>query len=52
VQISPPIVETMYRKLGGRQVLGEEVTSESLTHKDVITFKSLRSVWSGGGYGR
>jgi hypothetical protein len=29
VQISPPIVETMYRKLGGREVLGEEVTSEA-----------------------
>src|SRR5271166_5432564 len=29
VQISPPIVESMYRKLGGRQVLGEEVTSEA-----------------------
>ena len=25
---------------------------KSLTHKDVITFKSLRSVWSGGGHGR
>jgi putative toxin-antitoxin system antitoxin component (TIGR02293 family) len=29
VQISPPIVETMYQKLGGRQVLGEEVTCEA-----------------------
>jgi hypothetical protein len=31
---------------------GTTVFPQSLTHKDVITFKSLRSVWSGGGYGR
>jgi len=30
----------------------DENDPESLTHKDVITFKPLRSVWSGGGYGR
>jgi len=29
-----------------------QMISQSLTHKDVITFKPLRSVWSGGGYGR
>ena len=29
MHISPPIVETMYRKLGGRQVFAEEVTSEA-----------------------
>ena len=29
MHISLPIVETMYRKLGGRQVFAEEVTSEA-----------------------
>jgi hypothetical protein len=29
MHISPPIVETMYRKLGGRQVFAEEVSSEA-----------------------
>jgi len=31
---------------------GVVASLKSLTHKDVITFKPLRSVWSGGGYGR
>jgi putative toxin-antitoxin system antitoxin component (TIGR02293 family) len=51
MQATQPVVETVYRKLGGRAVLGEEVTSEAdlarLVHHR-IPLRALTYVKRGG----
>jgi putative toxin-antitoxin system antitoxin component (TIGR02293 family) len=51
MQATRPVVETVYRKLGGRAVLGEEVTSEAdlarLVHRR-IPLRALTYVKRGG----
>jgi putative toxin-antitoxin system antitoxin component (TIGR02293 family) len=51
MQATQPVVETVYRKLGGREVLGEEVTSEAdlarLVHGR-IPLRALTFVKRGG----
>jgi putative toxin-antitoxin system antitoxin component (TIGR02293 family) len=51
MQATQPVVETVYRKLGGREVLGEEVTSEADLARLVrrrIPLRALTFVKRGG----
>ena len=51
MQATQPVVETVYRKLGGRAVLGEEVTSEADLARLVyrrIPLRALTYVKRGG----
>ena len=51
MQATQPVVETVFQKLGGREVLGEEVTSEAdlarLVHRR-IPLRALIYVKRGG----
>jgi putative toxin-antitoxin system antitoxin component (TIGR02293 family) len=51
MRTAEPIVATVYRKLGGRQVLGEEVTSDADLARVVqrrIPLRALASIRRGG----
>jgi putative toxin-antitoxin system antitoxin component (TIGR02293 family) len=51
MQVTPPLVETVFRKLGGRDVLGQKVASEAdlarLVHRR-IPLRALTYVKRGG----